>query len=212
MGRRNLHSREQQQEMAIAAAELLLVKEGLAGVTMRKVALAMGYTVGNLYLLFENQDYLLLAVNERTGDAIHAALRDAVEAEPDVQRRPQALAAAYIEFARRHTHRWRLMFEHSLPLEAKRPPEADLRIRRMFELVMGTLKPLLPSLDASTAQRAATQLWSSVHGLCALAVTGKLRWSGVEDYRPASDALVATVLAGLQQTAAPKAATRKRVS
>lgn len=202
MGRRNLHTREQQQEMALAAAELILVKEGLAGLTMRKVAEAMGYTVGNLYLLFENQDYLLLAVNERTGDAIHAALRDAADAEPDPARKPQALAAAYIEFGRRHTHRWRLMFEHSLPPEAKRPPEADVRIRRMFELVSGTLQPLLPGLDAAAARKAATLLWSSVHGLCALAVTGKLRWSGADNYRPLSDALVNTVLAGLQAQAA----------
>ncbi len=80
MGRRNLHSREQQQEMAIAAAELLLIRDGLAGLTMRRVAEVMGYTVGNLYLLFANQDVLLLAVNERTGDAIHSALRAAADA------------------------------------------------------------------------------------------------------------------------------------
>ncbi|MES2886329.1 MAG: TetR/AcrR family transcriptional regulator [Pseudomonadota bacterium] len=201
MGRRNLHSREQQQEMAIAAAELLLIRDGLAGLTMRKVAEVMGYTVGNLYLLFANQDVLLLAVNERTGDAIHAALRAAADAEPDAKRRPHAIAAAYIDFGRRHTHRWRLMFEHSLPPETRRPPEADARIRRMFELVQSVLTPLLPKLDNPALHLAATVLWSSVHGLCALAATGKLRWSGSDDHRAVSDALVDCCLAGLKSQA-----------
>jgi len=198
MGRRNLHSREQQQEMAVAAAELLLIRDGLDGLTMRKVAEAMGYTVGNLYLLFANQDELLLAVNERTGDAIHAALRAAADAETDARRKPHAMAAAYIDFGRRHTHRWRLMFEHSLPPETRRPPEADARIRRMFELVQSALKPVLPKLAAGAMHHAATILWSSVHGLCALAATGKLRWSGSDDHRALSDALVDCCLAGLK--------------
>jgi len=201
MGRRNLHSREQQQEMAIAAAELLLIRDGIDGLTMRKVAEVMGYTVGNLYLLFASQDGLLLAINERTGDAIHAALRAAADSEPEPSRRPHAIAAAYIDFGRRHTHRWRLMFEHSLPPDTRRPPEADARIRRMFELVQGVLAPLLPRLETAPLQLAATVLWSSVHGLCALVATGKLRWSGSDDYRTISDALVDCCLAGLQHRA-----------
>jgi hypothetical protein len=37
-----------------------------------------------------------------------------------------------------------------------------------------------------------------VHGICSLAVTGKLKWSGAEDYRPFSDHLVDTFLEGLK--------------
>ena len=56
--------------MALTAAETLVTREGLAGFSMRKVALAMGYTVGNLYLLFGNQDDLLAEVSMRTADAL----------------------------------------------------------------------------------------------------------------------------------------------
>lgn len=78
MGRRNEHSREQQRDMAIAAAERLIVCEGTSGFSMRKVAQDIGYTVGQLYLLFRNQDDLFLALNERTADAIHSADRKSV--------------------------------------------------------------------------------------------------------------------------------------
>ena len=42
--------------MALQATEKLLEKSGLAGLTARKVASAIGYTVGTLYLVFRNQD------------------------------------------------------------------------------------------------------------------------------------------------------------
>lgn len=207
MGRRNQHSREQQQEMAIAAAELQIVREGLAGLSMRKVAQAMGYTVGNLYLLFDSQDALLVTINERTGDAVYAALRDGVDAEAEPALKPQAMAAAYIAFGQRHPNRWRLLFEHSLPADAARPLAVELRIRRLYELVEATLLLAVPGLPDAQRRLAATVLWASVHGLCALAVTGKLRWSGHADARLYSDYLVGRYLDGLRmQTPAQAAA------
>lgn len=209
MGRRNLHTREQQTEMAIAASELILVREGLSGLTMRKVADAIGYTVGNLYLLFENQDQLLLAVNERTADAIYSALRDGLEEVTDPAIQLRELAAAYIEFAMRHSSRWRLMFEHSLPPGAARPRAVELRIKRMFELVESSLATLMPDTPALQMRRDATTLWSSVHGICVLAATGKLRWSGLDSYRLLSDHLVDTFLRGLATSGVrPNAASR----
>lgn len=197
MGRRNEHSREQQREMAIAAAELILVKDGFAGLSMRKVADAIGYTVGNLYLLFQNQDDLLSTINERTTDAVYAHLRDAIETTQDPAERIKQLARAYIEYARQHPHRFRMMFEHSLPAEMEPRVTADKRIQRMFELIESSLAPLLPPRAGKQLRIAAATLWSGVHGVCMLAVTGKLKWSGTTDFHPFSDFLVATYLAGL---------------
>lgn len=201
MGRRNLHTREQQREMAVAAAELILVREGMAGLTMRKVADAIGYTVGNLYLLFQNQDQLLMTVNERTGDAIYVALHLAFEAEKDPRQRLRDVAAAYVEFALEHAARWRLMFEHSLPPDAPRPRTVEQRIKSMFDLAEACIAPLAGNASGARMRLHATTLWSSVHGICTLAVTGKLRWSGIEDYRPFTDHLVDTFLDGLDRQA-----------
>lgn len=203
MGRRNEHTKEQQREMAIAAAELILVREGLSGLTMRKVADAIGYTVGNLYLLFQNQDQLLLAVNERTADSVYGALRNAIEGLEDPRAQLRELAPAYIEFALRHASRWRLMFEHSLPPAAERPRAGELRLKRLFDLVETCLRPHLPKADEELLRRTATTFWSSVHGICVLAVTGKLRWSGSDNYRLLSDQLVEIFLAGLEATTKP---------
>lgn len=195
MGRRNLHTREQQREMAIAAAELILVREGIDDLSMRKVAQAIGYTVGNLYLLFQNQDDLLAALNERTADAVYLNLRDAIEPLVDPRERLSAMARAYIEFATRNPHRWRLLFEHRLPEEMKPRPSADMRIRRLFELVESTLAALEPKRKPETLRLRSTTLWSGVHGICSLAVSGKLSWSGSSaDYSPYCEELIGAFL------------------
>ena len=49
---------------------------------------------------------------------------------------------------------------------------------RLIELVESSLKPQMPGAPEKRLRRTATTLWSSVHGICVLAVTGKLRWSG----------------------------------
>ncbi len=198
MGRRNQHSREEQRKMALDAADALVAAEGLAGFSMRKVALTMGYTVGNLYLLFSNQDDLLAEVSLRTADAMYEYLRT-VAAKPKAPlERLQAIAAGYISFANKHSFRWRLMFEHYLPPE-KDHPGLDARQSALFEFVEEHLSPLLPDASAKQLRAAATALWSSVHGLCVLATTGKLNWSGIKDVRPLSDLIVRAFVSGLRE-------------
>ncbi|HWY24805.1 MAG TPA: TetR/AcrR family transcriptional regulator [Nevskia sp.] len=199
MGRRNQHSREQQREMALDAASSLIAAEGLAGFSMRKVALAMGYTVGNLYLLFSNQDDLLAEVSLRTADAMHAYLEGVAAKARTPLDQIQAIAHGYITFAQKHSFSWRLMFEHRLPPEKWDHPGLDAKQRAMFEFVEQHLAPLLPEASPKELRSAATALWSSVHGLCVLASTGKLNWSGLKDAKPLSDLIVRVFVAGLQQ-------------
>jgi len=210
MGRRNEHTQEQQREMALAAAELLVVKEGIAGFSMRKVAQAIGYTVGNLYLLFSNQDDLLAAINERTSDALHTALRDASDTLKDPRARLRAMGAAYIDFAQRHPYRFRLMFELTLPADLLPRPTTDQRIKRLFDLVEDNVRPLLPRAKPDQLRAAAAALWSAAHGACQLIVSGKLGWSGLGDTRDLANGVVDIVLNGLTHTQAPRRKQRSR--
>lgn len=205
MGRRNQHTREEQREMALAAAELLVVKDGIAGFSMRKVAQAIGYTVGNLYLLFANQDDLLAAINERTADAMHAFLQDACEPHAEPREHLRAMGTAYVEFAQRNPHRFRLMFEHQLPEDMQPRASTDVRLKRLFDLVEGNLAPLVPRLRGESLRGAAAALWSAVHGVCMLSVSSKLRkWSGLADPRDLTDGVVDIVLNGLAGAAGPR--------
>src|SRR5512143_1537196 len=112
MARRSDHSREEIRQMALEAAEAIVAAEGYKGLSTRKVASAIGYTVGTLYLVFESQEDLVLQLNVRTIDALYEWLRARRGNATAPRDNLLALADAYIAYAEAETARWNLLFEY----------------------------------------------------------------------------------------------------
>jgi hypothetical protein len=85
------------------------------------------------------------------------------------------LVAAYLGFALLHTARWRLVFEHRLPEGQKAPPTYAGNTAAIFALVSKHLRDAGAVRGDASADELATALWSGAHGICMLAVTGKLQ-------------------------------------
>ena len=100
MGRRNDHSREEIRQMALDAGTELLQQHGVAAVSARKVASRINYTVGTLYLVFENLDDLLLQINLRTLELMYDRLHNCVDTRQSPLSQLRKMAHAYLEFAR----------------------------------------------------------------------------------------------------------------
>ena len=178
MGRRNLHSREELEDLALKAAADIVNADGAGALSMREVARRIGYTVGALYMIFLNLDDLIVRLNERTVAELAQSL-DAVNRKagaPD--QRLRLLAAAYLGFALLHTHRWRLVFEHRLPDDQDAPPTYRNHTAGIFKLVSENLRHVLPKSEVRDTDQTAIALWAGIHGVCMLAVTGKLQVGG----------------------------------
>jgi AcrR family transcriptional regulator len=175
MGRRNEHSRAELQELALRAAGEIVAESGAAALSMREVARRIGYTVGALYIVFENLDDLIVHLNEQTVIELRAAL-ERIRGRPN-QPGPhlRLLVAAYLGFALLNTSRWRLVFEHRLPDVQKAPATYAGHTAAIFALVSRLLREAGVAHDADSADVLATALWSGAHGICMLAVTGKLQ-------------------------------------
>ena len=157
MGRRSDHSREEIQAMAIAAAAKLVETEGFQSLTARKVAKAIGYTVGTLYHVFRNFEF-------------------------------------YVQYATDHPDRWRLVFEHQAPRGLPTPELMKERRDVMFELVAENLREIAPDRIPHEVAHTATALWSGIHGICILALTGKLYLGGAFSMVKLIETLVDSVL------------------
>ena len=145
MGRRNEHTREELREISLRAAEQLVAAHGLSGLSARKIASAIGYTVGSLYMVFRNLDDLILQMNERTLDQLYARLADAVtHAEQPSVGSIRALAQAYLGFALAETNRWLALYEHRMAEAQTAPDSFSEKVARMFELVQHHLALLSP--------------------------------------------------------------------
>jgi AcrR family transcriptional regulator len=174
MGRRNEHSRDELRDLALRAAADIVGESGAAALSMREVARRIGYTVGALYIVFENLDDLIVHLNERTVIELRAALERIRGRANQPAQNLRLLVAAYLGFALLHTARWRLVFEHRLPEGQKAPPTYAGHTAAIFALVSRKLREAGVGEDSSVDE-VATALWSGVHGVCILAVTGKLQ-------------------------------------
>jgi AcrR family transcriptional regulator len=197
MARRSDHSRDEIKEMALQAAERLINQQGHKGLSARKVAAEIGYTVGTLYLVFKNQDEFILHINGRTLDELYQAMGSTIAEQQDAQDCVMALCRTYYDFAVSHSNRWLLIFEHTLPDINNLPDWYEQRIKGGFEMLEKVLQPLVTAHNHKEVGKAARVLWGSVHGISMLAVTRKLDVVGVESVYELIDSLVENYLAGL---------------
>lgn len=199
MARRNDHSREQLHQLALSATLGIIAEQGLAGVSMRKVAAVMGYSAGSLYSVFTNLDDLLLQANRLTLEQLSAHL-SRVESYPQAEAQIQALAQAYWEFAQQYPLLWRAIFEH-IPVTYSAPDWHQQQISQLFRQIEAPLARLMPAQSPEQVAYAARALWSGVQGICFLAMTDKLAVVNAPTTESLLRFLVQTFLAGLAQTA-----------
>lgn len=199
MARRNDHSRQEIQQMAIGAAIGILSREGLQGLSTRKVATAIGYTVGTLYLVFKNLDDLILHINAATLDTLHERMQAALHKDDVPHVQLLNMSHAYLRFAREHFALWSLLYTHHLAGDVEPPIWFYDKVRGLFSLVAGPLQQLNPSLAEKAYQQATRVLWSSVHGICVLSLDDKLSMGGEMRAEELIDALIRNFLNGFSQ-------------
>ena len=195
MGRRSDHTRDELYFMALDAAEAIIRDDGFPALTARKVASRIGYAPGTLYNIFRNQDELILHLNARTLERLDAELR----AVP-VTGRPEAdlaaLTTAYVRFIAGNATLWQVLFDHRLAGGEDLPAWYQAQIEQMMALVENALAPLFPMAGNASGRDAARLFWSAIHGVCSLAIGGKL---GIVTSMPLDEAvarLTAILLAG----------------
>lgn len=196
MARRSDHSRDEIREMALMAAEKIVSEQGHKGLSARKVATAIGYTVGTLYLVFQNLDDLILQINGRTLDRLHTQMLQEQAQYQDAWERLLQLGHTYIRFADVDSHLWQLIFDHHIPADQETPAWFHDKVKRMFVLVEAELEMLAKQQSAQEINQAARALWGGVHGICILAINGQLDAAGVDSVQDLSHVLMSNFLKG----------------
>lgn len=198
MARRGDHSRDEIHKMALDAAEAIVAADGYKGLSARKVAAAIGYTVGTLYLVFENLDDLVLQVNGRTLDSLLEWLAVRRRKGRDARDQLLALADAYIAYAEAETPRWNMLFEYVKENGNALPDWYQAKLSKVFGLVETALKPLADHRSASEVEQASRVLWASVHGICTLKIRHRMDLAGGQSTVEMAQMLVDNFLRGFR--------------
>jgi len=210
MGRRNEHSRDELKALALRAAGDIVAESGAAGLSMREVARRIGYTVGALYLVFTNLDDLIVNLNEQTIRELRTSLERIRGRTNEPAQNLRLLVAAYLGFALLNTARWRLVFEHRLPAGQKAPPTYPGHTAAIFALVGERLREAGITRDDAATAELATALWSGAHGICMLAVTGKLQVATQASVQRLLDVLLDRFLGAVEPRAQAKKVRRPK--
>ena len=182
--------------MALSAARKIAEREGLRGLSVRRIASEIGYSGGTLYNLFENLDDLVVQVNARTLDWLYEELsRESLEEEPEAA--VLELTERYVRFTRTHPRLWAMLFEHRLPEGRELPAWYYEKVARARGLLEKALEPLFGAGHDADVRHAARVLWSSLHGICSLETAGKL--ASTESVEVMSRSLVLNYIAGVRR-------------
>ena len=184
--------------MVLKAAETIVSEEGFPALKVRRIAMEIGYTIGTIYMVFENMDDLIMHVKARTLDRLGKQLERAV-IEIDSNQRTLALAKAYLDFANDRYNSWNMVFTHQLSDGNKLPEWYQIKVDRLFAQVEDALKCVDPGRQAQEVGVAARTIWCGIHGICILSLTGKLDAAKVEDVQQSVDLLVNSFILGWQQ-------------
>lgn len=193
MARRSEHTQEQIKEMVLKAAESIVIEDGFHALTVRKVAMEIGYTVGSIYMVFANMNDLIMHVKGRTLDELADELRKAKPGD-SVEQHIKTLATTYLKFAHKHYNRWRMIFE-ALSDEAI-PPWYQKKVDGMLMIIEDLCRQLMPEQSKEQIHLATRSLWGGVHGVCVLSLNGSLGRVGVKSAQTSVDMLVDRFIQG----------------
>lgn len=161
-------------EELLRASLLLIESEGLAAVSLRKVARAAGVSPGAPYHHFAHRAALMSALAARGFEILGAAMTSARDSAPDPRAALIAMAEGYVGFARDHTAYFRLMFRPELS-QPEKHPDTEAAGDAAFAVLESTVADAVNSgfLPAADAETMALAWWSLAHGMAALTVDGK---------------------------------------
>lgn len=157
----------------IDTAEAQIAENGLKSLTARDVTAQAGCALGALYNAFEDLDRLILNVNSRTLARLGTALAASYPADADPKEALAALAQVYVNFALNNFRLWAALFSHRLPDGITAPDWHRDEHAVLIAQIIKPLSQLRPDLGAAALQQRAITVFAAVHGVVALALTGR---------------------------------------
>jgi AcrR family transcriptional regulator len=158
----------------LTAALHLIEAKGAAGLTMRAVAGALGYSATAIYQHFASKEDLLLALKLQAGDLL-AAEMEVARSESTLEEQLHAMGHRYLRFGLENPAYYRLIFQDAVP-GLSLTAEQLARMRRSWSIMRETLSTwvMARGLQGIDADQEANVLWAIGHGMTSLALAGRL--------------------------------------
>jgi len=169
VGRRSDHTQEQLKELIIRASIKLITDIGPSAFGTRAIAKEIGYSFGTIYHVYGDLKTLRYHVKGRILDNLYDSMATGMD---EVEAKAEYLVDSYINLFEQKHFLWAFVF--GLPSDPKEltPPWYIEKVENLFSLVIRAFSPI--TQNQKEAEIAARTIWPSIHGICVLAMAGKL--------------------------------------
>ena len=179
-------------------------RHGYEGVTMRQLAEALGCSPKTPYRYFKDKADILATVRAQAFGKFADALEKARASVKDPAERGRAVGEAYLAFAIKNPHAYRIMFELDTPVDESHPELGPAAERAARYITRGAEQLAAAGIIDSDPRLFGWTMWAGLHGIVMLHQSGMLTHG--PDYRALAYFLGLTMLKG---SGAPAGATGK---
>ena len=180
-------------------------KHGYEGVTMRQLAEALGCSPKTPYRYFRDTADILATVRAEAFAKFADALERAAAAAP-LGERGRRTSEAYLAFALKNPHAYRIMFDIDAPLDDSHPELGPASERAARYITRGAEQLAESGAIDADPTVFGWSMWAALHGVVMLHQSGMLNHG--PDYKTLSAFLGTTMIKGATGTKAGKG--RKR--
>lgn len=175
MPRKNYHHGDLKNALIQSGVEILS-KEGIEGLSLRKVAQRAGVSHSAPYSHFPDKQSLIAAISTEGFHQLYDELDAAISAHPkNPKEQLQQGALTYVQFALNHTDTFKIMFSGVLEKEKDYPAFVEIS-HRTFQRVVDVIRACQEAgvLHSTSAEMMAIAVWGQVHGITSLALEGQI--------------------------------------
>lgn len=168
----------------IKAGVEILSKDGIEGLSLRKVAQRAGVSHSAPYSHFPDKQSLIAAISTEGFNQLYSELDAAVSPyEDDPKKQLIDGTQAYVHFAMTRTDTFKIMFSGVLEKEKEYPAFVEISQKTFLRVVdvvracqdVGVLRSGSPTLMAVT-------MWGQIHGIISLALEGQISHTVLDDH------------------------------
>ena len=168
MARRSDHTPTQITELALKSARNIVQSEGITALSARKIASAMGYTIGTLYQHFDGMDGLVERMNAQTLAALYAHCQKGAQ-NGETAAQLKALGILFTEFMQAHPNEWGAIMSYRYKDDHTTSEGYHREILRLFGLMENATAQFYSADEQEQQAADMALLWASLTGIWGVA-------------------------------------------
>ncbi|WP_229364410.1 TetR/AcrR family transcriptional regulator [Fibrella aestuarina] len=180
---RKAREKEELRSLILNGAMALFAEKGVENVTIRNIAEAIEYSVGTVYVYFKDKNAILHALHTE-GFLQLGSLFQTLAQVTDPMERLRASGRLYLQFAVANPDMYDLMFNMKAPLDFVEDcaEEEWNEGKSAFNFLLHVVEDCLMAgfFKGHRAKPLAFMIWSTVHGMCHLAIARRTDVVGLE--------------------------------